>query len=137
MKRLLRIIFTLSVILIAACTQAQPKISTVSGELILYLHPHNPVGMYARFELKQETDGKHFVDIASSGFKKITENPVVFSLPFSSSAIDSQNRYRFFATVTDDLMTEKEIAAISIPVITHGFPSVVKMAIQPVRKPVE
>jgi len=126
-----------SVLFIAACNEQQKETNTISGKLNLLLHRQEPVGLYLRFELKENGDNAAQVNIASSGFNKISEHPVIFSLAFPPEMIDQQKHYRLSATLAEDPLGEKEIASMSAPVLTQGNPSTLTMAMQPVVEPIE
>ncbi len=137
MKLFLNIVLVLALPLNVACTQTQPETSAVSGELALYLHQKNLIGMYVLFELKQKKNGVLREAVIASSFKKISKNPIVFSLSYPSAKINQKNRYQFFATIFQDISRHEKITSMSAAVLTHGYPSVLHMAIQPVREPIK
>ncbi len=122
---------------VAACSEPLTAKNSISGELKLFLHKQEAVGLYVRFELAEVESSTPLTVIASSGFQKITEHPVHFSLSFPVEKINKQNHYRLFTTVSKDILGNKEVTSMSLPVLTYGNASIVNMAINPLTKPVE
>jgi len=111
--------------------------NTVSGTLTLYLQKRDVIGLYVSFELKEQARDGAESSIAETGFTRIFEHPIHFSLAYPPERIKQQNGYLIITTVAEDPQGKEEIATMSSPVLTQGQPSVLKMAIQPPIKPIE
>lgn len=137
MQFILKFLLLISLLIIAGCKAQQPESGAISGKLHLFLHRQEPIGLYVRFALKEDGNNAAQPYIASTGFKKITQQPIHFLLSYPADSIDQQRRYRFFATVAEDPLGEKEISSMSLPVLTYGHPATIDMAMQPLTEPIE
>ena len=130
-----------AMLLVTACTDSSIAENTITGKLNLYLQKHEAIDLYVRFDLIEEDATQvgvsQPVSIASSGFKKISENPINFSLTYLPERINQQGQYKFIATVSEDSQGEKEVSSMSIPVLTQGHPSSLSLAMQPLVEPIE
>ena len=127
---------------VTACTESSIAENAITGKLNLYLQKHEAVDLYVRFDLIKEvgasqSGASQSVNIASSEFKKITENPINFSLEYFPEKINLQEQYKFIATVAEDSQGEKEVSSMSVPVLTQGHPSSLNLAMQPLVAPLE
>ncbi len=71
-----------AIFLITACTESSIAENAITGKLKLYLHKREAADLYVRFDLIEEegrlqTGVSQPVNLASSGFKKISENPII------------------------------------------------------------
>jgi uncharacterized lipoprotein YbaY len=121
----------------AGCTESYTAENAITGQLKLRLHQQKAIGLYARFDLLDVSETSQKVVIASSGFKKITEDPIDFSLAYLPEKINQQKQYRFFATISENSQGENKLASMSVPVLTQGHPSTLNMVIQPMVEPIE
>lgn len=143
MRTLLNTALLIFLFMLAGCkapdTNAQQVRTdhTVTGTLTLYLQKRDAVGLYVSFELKEHATDVTETNIAQSGFTQIAENPIQFSLAYPPESINQQNSYTIITTVAEDPNGKKEIATMSSPVLTQGYPSDLNMAIQPPPKPIE
>jgi len=126
---------------IASCTESYTAENKITGQLTLLLHKQDAVDLYVRFDLTEDVDSSQQITqqatIASSGFKKITEHPIHFSLIYSPEKINQQKQYKLFVVVAEDPQGNNEISSMSSPVLTQGHPSTLIMAMQPLVEPVE
>lgn len=75
-------LFPFIIFLIVSSAQPLAAGDAITGDVKLFLHQHNPLELYIRFELREESgadDTKRLL-VASSEFTRITENPFPFSL---------------------------------------------------------
>lgn len=132
----------LTILLVTACTESSIAENAITGKLKLFLHKQEAVDLYVRFDLVEvlaspQADMSQPVNITSSGFKKISENPINFSLTYLPEKINQQKQYKFIATIVEDSQGEKEVSSMSIPVLTQGHPSNLNLAMQPLVDPIE
>ncbi len=131
-----------AIFLITACTESSIAENAITGKLKLYLNKHEAVELYVRFDLIEEagslqTGASQSVNIASSGFKKVSESPINFSLAYLPEKINQQKQYEFIAILSEDSQGEKEVSSMSVPVLTRGHPSNLNLAMQPLVAPLE
>lgn len=131
-----------AMLVVTACTGSSIAENAITGTLKLYLHKQEGVNLYVRFDLIKEVGASQpgasqSVNIASSGFKQISENPINFSLVYLPEKINQQKKYKFIATVAEDSQGEKEISSMSTLVLTQGHPSILNLAMQPLVEPIE
>ncbi len=134
---LFRLLFPFLLFVITACAEPYTAENTITGQLKLFLHQQNPVGLYVRFDLVEVVSTPQETTIASSNFKKISEHPIKFALEYLPEKINQQKIYRLFATVSEDAQGVNEISSMSSPVLTQGHPSTLMMAMQPMVEPIE
>ncbi len=134
---LFRLLFPYLLLVITACAEPYTADNTITGQLQLFLHRQSPVDLYVRFDLVEATDASRKSTIASSGFKKISEHPIKFSLEYLPEKINQKKQYRLFATVSEDAQGANKISSMSSPVLTQGHPSILMMAMQPMVEPIE
>lgn len=143
MRYFLNTILALVVLSSSGCKESvtaaeqQQSVNTVSGILHLFLHRRNPIGLYVRFALEEHEKGKAVITIADSGFIRITEYPIPFSLAYPPDMVKQELPYVVTVTVTEDPEGTVELTSMSAPVLTQGHPSVVNLAIHPPPEPIE
>ncbi len=151
-----------AIFLITGCTESSIAKNAITGKLKLYLHKREAADLYVRFDLIKDasnsqggtsqdgtfqagmsqtsmlqTSKLQSVSIASSGFKKVSESPIDFSLAYLPEKINQQEKYTFIVTLSEDSQGEKEVSSMSVPVLTQGHPSNLNLALQPLVAPLE
>ncbi|MEE9422990.1 MAG: hypothetical protein V3V50_07510 [Gammaproteobacteria bacterium] len=134
------IVFFLSILSCKAPDTNQEKLdstTTVSGTLTLYLNSRDAIEAYVCFELNEHSEDGTVKLITRSDFIRAADYQIPFSLNFPPGTIKQQNNYMLVTTVAEDPEGKVEITTMSSPVLTHGHPSVLNMAIQPPPEPLE
>jgi hypothetical protein len=132
----LNLVALLSLASIVSCTDPQAADNTVTGMFELLLKQQDATEFYVRYELHKDTPDSAASLIASSGFHRISKNPVHFSLSYPPDSVNQQSRYYFTTTVAKDEPGTIIVASMSSPVLTHGHPAVIHVAMQPMIAPV-